>query len=392
MRTVLALIGVLCMALPASILTGLVECWCFKEGAGTVAEGDLGILDLTLSRSTPSGGAVSPAAAGWTNEPGVGGRTTYNGGGVNTTGIAALNLLGSVGDAMTLAVRIWPLGGQSQSGWPGPLGVCQYFGFGGIFTNDWSDSSGMIFRERGVTSPALVLEFSALDSTPTFIPGDWLYTKTAATFFVMTLERTSGSGGLDIVATLYINGTAKSSVTFDVTNMDLTRLSVGCPYASIASVSGAALWSKKLSGAEITALGTSIDELCQLLEGGDGLIGDDGKSLLSFAWPVTREDLVGVIETDGPQRHTRQVHERMPRLYRLPMPAGTPAEIALIADVLAESCGGALPTLWRHPQDDPPPPAAAVRYRIVNAIDAGVQLSRARGGRAVNVVLELQEV
>lgn len=376
------------MGLPASIFDGLLEFWPFDDDAGAVAVGYRGNHDLALARSRCNGGGVAlPAAGGWTNE--TGGRITYNGGGL--LDITGLGLLAATADAITVAVRFWPGGGQIQGGdWPG-ANLFQFWGMGGNYTDDNSASSGFRVDEVALNNPSQAIYLSGVAGSPTTSLAGWTYPKVASPYTPHLAIFTLTRGASDMSLTFWVDGTQKTgTITFSNTLPDLTRLMLGSRYWSTSSTTQAALWDRALTGAEILALGDNLDGLADLIDAG-GLIGLDGNPSVHFAYPVPRTHAPTVLATTGPQRHTRRVHERALRRYDLRMTLAPGAEVEIVAGVIRSTRGGMLPILWRHPIDDPAAPADAVRYRLLNAAEAGVQITRAKGGATAELVLVLEE-
>lgn len=380
------------MSILASCLTGLVEFWPFDEGSGVVAGGYKAGHDLALARSAPSGGAVS-AAAGWTNEPAPdAARDTYNGGGL--LDITAFNLLAATGDAVTIAVRAWPGGGQIQGGaWPG-INIFQFFGMGGNYTDNNSAYSGFRMTDVALNVPSQAIYLEGVLGSPTISLAGWTYPKASPPYtphlFLWTITR----GATDMTIDFFVDGTQKAgSMTIANTVPDLTRLMLGSIHWSTSSTTQAALWDRELTDAEILSMGNNLDGLFGLIDGDDDpLLDEDGNSALFIGFPIRRTDVSGVIATRGEQRHTRRTHERRRRRYTLPLHLATPAEVALVAGAIDSTRNGNAPLRWRHPKDDPPPPADPVRYRLVNAGEAAMELARNKGAVSAELTLVLESV
>lgn len=380
----------------------LVDFWPFDEGSGTTAHGKKGAVDLTLERTKPSSSGSPtgqrPAAAGWTAESG--GRTCYNGGG--WADITALNLLASVGDGVTVAVRLWPGAGSIQgSDWPYTYYQC--FGFGGNYRSDGSDYTGFRFG-CGFDS------FSPYDPSPLSLqevfgyydafPAGWTLAHGAPPYtprlLLVTIERLT-----DVVTrrwefTVYQDGVQRGSpLTVASDFIDVTKFMAGCCCWSTAGVSQAALWSRVLSGSEISGMGSDLDDVdAELDTGGEGLLNNDGSHAVSYNLPITRVDLIDVLATDGPQRHARRPHERRRPTYRVPVRLAGGAEVTRVLQDIAASRHGNAAIRWRHPTDDGMgPKSSAPLYRIINAgqVEA-LSLDRSRGGQHGSVELLLERV
>ncbi len=381
----------------------LVDFWPFDEGAGTTAHGKKGAVALTLERTKPSSsGSVSgqrPAASGWTSESG--GRTCYNGGG--WADITSLNLLAALGTGLTVAVRLWPGAGSIQgSDWPYDYYQC--FGFGGNYRSDGSDYTGFRFGcDLDITSPynPSALSIQGVTGLPTDFPSGWNLSHGAPNYtprlLVVTIERLLVSGTPTWRFKAYQDGTQLGS-QYDFTSgawIDATRFMAGCCCWSSAGVSQAALWSRVLSGAEISGLGSDLDDVdAELDSGGEGLLNNDGSHAVSYNLPITRVDLIDVLATDGPQRHARRPHERRRPTYRVPVRLAGGAEVTRVLQDIAASRHGNAAIRWRHPTDDGSgPKSSAPLYRIINAgqVEA-LSLDRSRAGQFGSVELLLERV
>ncbi len=124
------------------------------------------------------------------------------------------------------------------------------------------------------------------------------------------------------------------------------------------------------------------------------LLNTGGVSRIAVAFGSTRTDPVGVIESAGPMRETRRVHDATPRVYELPLEQATGDEIDAVLEALSVTRGGAGSTRWRHPIDDGPGRVdESPRFRIMNAGElAGLALGRESGGARGSARLVLEQV
>lgn len=105
-----------------------------------------------------------------------------------------------------------------------------------------------------------------------------------------------------------------------------------------------------------------------------------------FARPVGMIHRSDILASEGPQRHTRPANQRRARVYTLRVSLATRQEMDALALILADTFGGTLPVAYRHPRDD----ASDGLYRISNAAEGSLAISRARGGLtgSCDIVLE----
>lgn len=386
-------LGVLLMALRDQ----LVDAWKFNEAAGTIAHGVKGVLDLELKRGNITGTAEAPAAAGWTTEPsGYGSRTTYNGFG--HADVTAQNLWAASGDAVTFAVRYWLGGGQIQGGW-GPSGAQFFGGFGGHYTPGASNpSSGLRLYDvdASYSGASQVYIEDVLGLSFTGSSAAWQYPKGSSPYKPCLLWfRMTRQGGPEVLFTQFAaDGSVKAgSLSPDFGLVDPTKLTIGGGWYSRGSVTQAAVWKRAVSDGEIVSLGDNLDPLFVEIEAASSpLLGPDGRSAIPLTFGVRRVDELGVIATSSGKRETRAPLERYIRRYDVNTVRLTAATLDLVRSALEASRYGLLPVRWRHPTDDPAPPAEAPRYRIVNAAEAAVELSRAKGGQRTRLSLVLQTV
>lgn len=389
----LLVIGVLLMALRDN----LVDAWKFDESAGTIAAGVKGVLDLDLKRGTIAGTAEAPAAAGWTTEPaGYGSRPTYNGRGY--ADVSSHGLWAAPGDAVTLAFRFWLGGGQIQGGWS-PADPSYFGGFGGHYTPGAANpSTGLRLYDvqASYTGPSQVYVEDTAAAAFVGSQAAWQYPKGSSPFKPCLLWfRMTRQGGPEVLHTEFAaDGAVKSgSLEPSFGLVDPTKLCIGNGWHSRGSVTQAALWKRAVTDGEIESLGDNLDGLFSEIEASDSpLLGPDGRSAIPFTFNVRRVDHSGVIATSSGKRETRAPIERYIRRYELATVRLSDATLALVRSALEASRYGLLPVRWRHPTDDPAPPAEAPRYRIVNAAEAAVDLSRARGGQRVRVSLVMETV
>lgn len=388
-----ALIGVVAMPLRDA----LVDAWKFIEAAGTVAHGVLGAVNLELKRGNISGTAEAPAGSGWTTEPsGYGSRPTYNGRGL--ADVTAKGLWAAPGDAVTLAIRYWLGGGQIQGGWS-PSTSSFFGGFGGHYTPGASGpSSGLRFYDvqADYTGASQVYVEDVTAAAFVGSPAGWQYPKGGSPFKPCLLWfRMTRQGGPEVLHTEFAADGAVKTGTLDPAFglVDPTKLCVGNGWHSRGSVTQAALWKRAVSDGEIASFGDNLDPLFLEIEAADSpMLGPDGRSAIPFTFSVRRVDVSDVIATSGGKRETRAPVERYMRRYELSTVRLSDATLGLVRTALEVSRHGLLPVRWRHPTDDPAPPAEAPRYRIVNAAEAGIDLSRALGGQRVRLSLVLETV
>lgn len=114
----------------------------------------------------------------------------------------------------------------------------------------------------------------------------------------------------------------------------------------------------------------------------DGL----GGLKIVFARPVGMVHRSEILASDGPQRHTRPANQRRARVYTLRVSLATRPEMDALAAILRDTFGGVLPVAYRHPRDD----ATDGLYRIANATDGALAITRARSGLtgSCEIVLE----
>ncbi|GMV26931.1 MAG: hypothetical protein AMXMBFR58_29620 [Phycisphaerae bacterium] len=360
----------------------IIDFWPFDEGAGSVAHGRFGRVNLSLARTDQVSGEAISAAGGWTTEPG--GRTSYNGGGVANLEAAGYTLLAVTGDAVTMAARIWMGGGMDVQPSYDEEATCHYMGLRGHWDIDNPpDYQGWRCYSTYGALDEVLIERSGFGL---YAPASWTFTlgsppAYSTRLLVLTLERRA----LDTRIRLAVDGTFKADAVLAATNFsDAARAVFGCLYYARGAVSQAAMWERVLSDGEVTTLGSDLDDL---EPSDDNLTDGDGVSWLHPA-RITRRSVHAVLTAEGPQRHTRRAAERAPRRYSVEVPVMTKLEHAkLVAAVLATR-GGLLPITWRHPTDD----AAPTRYRLLNGSDVALELSREPGGAATGVTLELESV
>jgi hypothetical protein len=202
---------------------------------------------------------------------------------------------------------------------------------------------------------------------------------------------------------------------------DLRELTIGGGNTiPLDTIHQAALWSRALSSAEVMwllgtatdggnldALFASIDDpgsqcggsTCDETAGISGdnpLISVDGNSAIRPDFVNPRRDSVGITASEGANlRETARAHETTPRVYELVWSEDDGKDAALVLAALRKTRGGARPTRWRHPIDDPAPPendpiCTCPRWRIVGAEGAG--LTRGPGGTSGAMRLTLEEI
>lgn len=182
----------------------------------------------------------------------------------------------------------------------------------------------------------------------------------------------------------------------------------------------AALWGRALSSAEVMWLlgtasdGGNLDKLFASLDtpgsqcggatcgetagisGNNPLILANGNSAIRPDFVNPRQDPVGITASQGSNlRETARTHETTPRVYELVWGEDDGKDAALVLAALRKTRGGARPTRWRHPIDDPAPPendpiCTCPRWRIVGAEGAG--LTRGPGGTSGAMRLTLEEI
>ncbi len=389
-------------ACSASMRLGLVKYWNFTGGGTTVLSAPGGHA-LTLGRTNRSSGASISTTGGWTTEPVlVGtGRPTYNGhGSVAFSGLS----LASAGNAITIAARVWLKGGNIQGG-VGPLAkAVQILGLGGQYGSGSESGLSLV-----VPDASLCL---TVPTTAGFQLRQWTGSSaltlnlTGATAWpdpmlcILTLERV----GSVVNAQLWVNGDAAGpTVALSPALIDLTRITFGDAVESDGSVTEGAIWNRKLQVGEI--MGQAFDLTCVYSVGEVDpppvdpetwpLLNDDGTSSVAPEWVVPLEHTHGVIASAGPARSTRQTHERRPRRYGLRIRLGNGKEALILQEVLRVTRMGAMWTRWRHPKDDPVgPPSTAPRYRVVNAADGTMALTRPNqsAGAVADFTLVLEDV
>ncbi|MCC6428326.1 MAG: hypothetical protein IT435_16080 [Phycisphaerales bacterium] len=376
----------------SSLLDQLIDAWPFTEGAGTVAHGALGVIDLPLSRADQFSGDPLPAGSGWDTDGG--GRPSYNGGGVADLVSAGFSLLAADGDAVTLACRMWMGGGVDVQPSYDEEKTCMIMGLRG-HTNvaDFSDENG--WRLYSWSSPfpldQLIIENP---SSGTWIPSSWTFPlgsapRYSSVLFVITIVR----GATDVSVRLAVNGTfASEALTNTFSWSDPTKASFGCIHWARGAVTQAAMWSRALSDDEVGSLGSSLDSLFTLISESDiPLLDAGGNSLLVFVHPADSARPTPLIVTEYFKRETRSRGGRMPRRYTLRTRLSSGAQVDALMDAIDQCAYGAGWIRFRHPVDDAPgTPDNAPRYRLLNA--NRLALTRTRGGQRASFELELEQV
>jgi|GEM_PF-6439187 len=125
----------------------------------------------------------------------------------------------------------------------------------------------------------------------------------------------------------------------------------------------------------------------------DPLLLPDATSGLAFDSAELRPFRGSVLASDGPQRHTRLVFERVRtagRVYRYTLRNATGEEVERVRQALEASRGGAIAVRFRAPVDD----AGVKEYRVLNAgVDgSSFQVTRRAGGALGDLELVLEEV
>lgn len=374
------------MPMDPSILTGLQCYWPIDEGAGAVAADRMGRLDLTLT-GTARGASGLDGLWGSAHGGHFGGR------------LAALMpelwaMLEAPGSAATVAVEHW-FGGYAATVDPFPFDVTSgsqavveiidgpaselYLGYAlqAPPPQDPSTNTHVYFGAglgvgNGVDT---FIEAPPVDSGP-FDPY----------LLVVEMVRIDAT---DVRCRLYVGGSyAGAQVLTDGVYAWPTSASYALRFGGPgdpASTVRAALWLRALTSGERGDLFTEgLSGLEDLLDGGGGvdLVDGAGNGILTLAWPMPREGDAGasIIESDGPRREVRRVHERRLRRYTLSMPLADKAEVEKVRTVLLAAAGGGL-IRWRHPYDDAPgTPETAPLWRLgADAIEVGRTVGGGRG-------------
>lgn len=425
LRLALVAIWRLAMPCPGELAVGLVHYWnaVNPDPGGTPTNpptigGALGYLqviitdqpvtdqpvDLQLARTDRVTGATLAVETGWGLEPLINGgrRDTFNGRGTALLPQGTLSLA-DVGDGVTLAARLWAAGGTIQGGAPGPLAKPQQLlGVAGQYNANPTQEAGLsvLCPDPTAGSPAARLrQWDGASAAETAFAGAVVPGGSSNPFLVVLTLRRTAPGPTGIRAVLYVNGSQAGQPIDGVVAqyVALNRVTFGDMLESDNSLTQAAAWKLALSPGLIAQLGESLDCLGFLPPvGGGGPESDDplltefGETAIHPEWVVPRHDRAGVLATDGPQRHTRRVHEVVPRVYELAIRLGDGRDAELVRRALHVT-RGARPTRWRHPKDDPPGPVStAPRWLIENA-DA-FALERARGAHVASMTLVLREV
>lgn len=401
------------MSCPASLSIGLVNFWLMANpGGGAVIitgsaipinpedGGELESLGLSLARTDRVTGLNLAVANGWTLEPvGSPPKETFNGRG--TVLLPGVLSLANIGDAVTLAVRFWLEGGAIQGG-AQPAKPIQLVGLAGQYAANPTVESGLsvICPDPTAGTPTLaVRQWDGAAASETPLTGASLPANPF--LLIVTLERIpTVPAKVSLVA--YVNAVEQPSGASPLAALiALSRFTAGDMIESDGAFSQAALWSRKLTPEEITALGDDLTCLAGAPPVGGGgpgsqdpLLTTGGETALHPGWIVPRRDPVGVLATGGEQRHTRRVHERVPRRYALGLRGARGSELDLVREALAVTRGGARSTRWRHPKDDAAGPVStAPRWLIENADEASAFVAeRSTGGQRADFALHLLEV
>lgn len=383
------------MPLPGSILTGLLEYWPFNEGAGLIAHGYKGELDLNLTSSDPRGPNGVEGLWNASGQP-----NGFAGCGIGEAP-AMWELFTAVGKTVTLAVE------HTFFGWNKTIDTMVY--------NTATDSAGVTLGSIGesVLDPHASWSYGSVPPPPqdpatnthiySYCTGNGVdhfinappYSGTATYVIVLEITWTSSN---QVRTRVYVEGAQfGGDYTYTRTPTGSDPILWFGPYSQhqVALIRGAAVWGRALTGTERNALmdAGTLGGLATELSEEDPLLKPDGKSAIcpQFDIPMRRESRH--LSSVGEHRHTRQVHERVRRRYELPINGASGAEIALIRNAITLSSGGVMPVRWRHPQDDAAGPVeTAPRWIIENAHDTEMQISRATGGVAGTVTLVLCEV
>lgn len=383
------------MPLPGSILTGLCEYWPFNEGAGVVAHGYKGELDLDLTSSDPRGPNGVPGLWNASGQP-----NGFAGCGYAESPVDWA-FLSAVGDTVTLAVE------HKFHCWGMTIDTLAY--------NPAIDSAGVTLGSIGesILDPHASWGYGSVPAPPadpstnthiySYCTGNGVdhfinappYGGTATYVIVLEITWTTGT---QVRTRVYVEGDQfAGDFTYTRTPTGDPPILWFGPYNSwqVALTRGAAVWGRALTETERNALMSAgtLAGLATALSGSDPLLKPDGKSAINpqFDIPMRRESRH--IASSGEHRHTRQVHERVRRRYELPINGAGGAEMALIRSAIAISRGGVIPVRWRHPQDDAPGPVeTAPRWIIENAHETEMQVTRGTGGVSGSVTLILCEV
>lgn len=400
--------------LDPSISGGLVEFWLLADPGGPIITGSTvqhqggedsptDNIDLVLERTDRNTGGFLQVGTGWIDEPvGAPPKDCFNGRGTAMIPAGVLSVA-ALGAGITLAVRFWTGAGQVQGAPAGPLAKpMQLLGLAGQYSANPTVESGfsVFCPDPTAASPELwIRQWDGVSATETQIGGAVL--PTTPCLVIVILERVAGVPGI-VRVTTYINGVVVAGQpTALVSLLALSRVTFGDIVESDGGFSEGSLWSRPLTPSEITSLGETLECLVSIPPAGGGgpgsadpLLNPDGTSAIHPEWPVPRTDPVGVLATGGEQRHTRRVHEVVPREYELRWRNASAPDVEYVRQALSVTRGGVRPTRWRHPVDDPAGPVStAPRWHILNASEASeFVVERGRGGHTAAMTLRLREV
>lgn len=396
------------MSLPSSLLTGLAEFWLLTEGSGDIAHGFKGVLDMALSGSDRGTSGVDGLWLDSAHAPGFCGKGSAD--------WPEAWPFTDEGDVVTIAVEHWWAGGRhSIDTWMADDGVPMLV----IAPFDGTPSTNVIVRIHDATmTDRLRCEYEAVDPPPedpafdvhiylgvgigegngvdTFIeapPFDEPFDP-----YIIIFEAVRLSGGVVRVRMYLADGQTQTDGTTTYTNpFDVLQFNGPDNFAAWRR---SALWLRGLSLDERSAIfAHGLAGLAGLEANGDPtqFVDADGNSALPPALPITRENIVAVIATDGGSggfghRHARSVNERSKRRYDVTFELLGDAQWERIRTVLDSAKGGANWFRWRHPTDDAPGTEDdAPLWRVV--MDrGGPKINRSEGGQRGTVSMTLEEV
>lgn len=353
-------------------------------------------LELTLVRTDRDTGADLTLAGSTIAEPSPSTRTALNAAGTEEVG--GLSLAGA-GEGVTIAVRWWPGAGQVQGSPAGPLAKSQQLaGFAGMYAANPTAEAGvsLVIPDPTAGSPVLSLRrYNGGSPVESAFSGGGAAVLAGLPFLAVLAVEGDGAGGA--TAALSIDGTPAGTVAIaDIGDVDLGRFTLGDAVESDGGWSQGAVWSRVLTPDEVAAIGADMDcfpTLPPIGGGGPGsedpLLHEDGTSRIHPRWIVPRRDPVAVVATDGAQRHTRRVSERVARIYELVFDPVTGEEHELLAGVLRATRLGATAFRWRHPTDDAPGPVStAPRWRLLGDLS----VTRTAGGELGSMTITIEEL